>query len=101
MADLLDEQQLKEYEALVAAEIRAQNELVGITIGSWRPSSEGAYDARQLQLAQSPQEVVEEFSRDLEEFNLQCNEATHGLQDDDISVHGKTGKRLKDLLLPI
>lgn len=92
MADLLDEQQLREYEALVAAEIRNQNELVGITIGSWRPLPDGG-GARnliesQLQLAQPSQEVVDEFSRELEDFNLQCNEAHNCLQNDDIFISG-------------
>ena len=92
MADPLDEQQLREYEALVAAEIRNQNELMGITIGSWRPLPDNeeapTVTSSRLQLAQSPQEVVEEFGRELEDFHLQCNEAHNNLQNIDIFIPG-------------
>ena len=97
MADLLDEQQLKEYEALVASEIRNQNERVGISIGSWRPLPNGAEAPNpaslQLQLARSPQEMVDEFSRELEDISLQCNEARDDLQSNDVFISGMTDLR--------
>ena len=122
MAGFPDEQQLREYEALVAAEIREQNERVGVRIGSWRPLTDGERDVAasastsmstsasgmdmememgfelnaqsrsrsRSQLRQTPQEEVEQFSRELEQFNLQYNEVMNSLQGDGTLNSGMT-----------